>query len=233
MACMLGARFVFAGTPSGITRAPEGGAHQSTITPGLGITLPNLHAYEPCFALETEWMLLEALRQCCERAHGTSTYLRLSTRLVDQRLLQPALERFGEETLRRNTLLGGYRLLEGTAECAHPEPGYAVYLVGAGAVLPEVVAAAQLLQQEGIAATVLNLTSADRLYHGWRTSTRDDHQLARLVPPVDRHVPIVTVQDGASHTLAWLGSVYGAPLRSELTSLVNPARAPIYTNTLG
>src|SRR5581483_2338101 len=68
-----GARFVFAGTPSGITLAPEGGAHQSTVTPGLGVTLPKLRMYEPCFALEVEWTLLEALRQCCDRAHGRST----------------------------------------------------------------------------------------------------------------------------------------------------------------
>ena len=206
-----GARFVFAGTPSGITLAPEGGAHQSTVTTGLGIALPNLVMYEPCFELEVEWALLEGLRQCCDRAHGRSTYLRLSTRMIDQQLLKPVLERLGAAELRRDVLAGGYRLLDGAAECTDATPGCAIYLAGSGAVIPEVVAAARLLQREGIAATVLNLTSADRLYRDWRAAgVCEEHQLARLIPPADRHLPIVTVHDGASHAFAWLGSVYGA-----------------------
>jgi pyruvate dehydrogenase E1 component len=206
-------RFVFAGTPSGITLAPEGGAHQSTVTTGLGVTLPNLSMYEPCFALEVEWALLHALRQCCDRASGRSTYLRLSTRVIDQALLTPALERLGAAALRRDVLAGGYRLLDGLAECPAATPGCAIYLAGAGAVMPEVIAAARLLQREGIAATVLNLTSVEQLYRNWRAARGgEQHQIARLIPPADRRLPIVTVHDGASHTLAWLGSVYGAPV---------------------
>ena len=52
-------RFVLVGTPSGVTLAPEGGAHQSTVTPSLGIELPGLRGYEPVFAREVEWTLLE------------------------------------------------------------------------------------------------------------------------------------------------------------------------------
>jgi pyruvate dehydrogenase E1 component len=33
-----------------------------------------------------------------------------------------------------------------------------------------------------------------------------------LIPVTERHAPIVTVNDGASHALAWLGSVFGAPV---------------------
>src|SRR5262249_50604075 len=117
-----GARFVRVGPPRGITRAREGGAHQSTVTTGLGIGLPNLSMYEPCFALEVEWTLLEALRQCCDRERGRSTYLRLSTRVIDQRLLAPALERLGAAELRRDVLAGGYRLPAGTAGRPYPQP---------------------------------------------------------------------------------------------------------------
>ncbi len=66
-----GAKFIFAGTPSGISLSPEGGAHQSTVTPSLGIELPGLVAFEPAFAKEMEWMMIEALRQCCSGADGT------------------------------------------------------------------------------------------------------------------------------------------------------------------
>ena len=44
-----GARFIVAGTPSGVTLAPEGGAHQSTITPSVGLELPNTTLIEPAY----------------------------------------------------------------------------------------------------------------------------------------------------------------------------------------
>ncbi len=45
-----GSRFVVAGTPSGVTLAPEGGAHQSTVTPSVGTELPGVAFCEPAFA---------------------------------------------------------------------------------------------------------------------------------------------------------------------------------------
>ena len=47
-----GAKFIFAGTPSGVSLSPEGGAHQSIVTASLGIELPELNYYEPAFACE-------------------------------------------------------------------------------------------------------------------------------------------------------------------------------------
>ena len=79
-------RFILAATPSGVSLAPEGGAHQSTITPSLGIELPNLHSYEPAFAREVAWCLEEGIAGCVGERAGFSTYLRLTTRPVDQSL---------------------------------------------------------------------------------------------------------------------------------------------------
>src|SRR6266851_2408128 len=79
-----GSKFVFAGTPAGVTLSPEGGAHQSAVTPSIGLELPNLRLYEPCFARETEWCFLNGLRECLDRENGLSTYLRLSTRSIEQ-----------------------------------------------------------------------------------------------------------------------------------------------------
>jgi len=111
-----GAKFIFAGTPSGVSLSPEGGAHQSTVTASLGIELPELNYYEPAFAQEVEWILLDALRECCDRTHGRSTYLRLSTKKLDQQIFKPALQRLGKEELRRQALAGGYRLIEGRSQ---------------------------------------------------------------------------------------------------------------------
>ncbi|MDP6708912.1 MAG: transketolase, partial [Alphaproteobacteria bacterium] len=46
------ARFLLVGTPSGVTLAPEGGAHQSIVTPLIGIGQDKLAAFEPAFADE-------------------------------------------------------------------------------------------------------------------------------------------------------------------------------------
>lgn len=203
-----GARFIVAGTPSGVTLAPEGGAHQSTVTPSLGIELPNLLSFEPCFARELTWALLEGLRQCCDRQGGRATYLRLSTRTIDQGLQEPALARLGAAELRRQALLGGYRLVDRRDHADHPRAPV-VQIAAAGALIPEAVAAAAYLRREGVAANVLNLTSARRLYEAWRAGA----PLGWLIPPDEARAPIVTVHDGASHALAWLGSIHGAPVR--------------------
>ena len=208
-----GSKFIFAGTPAGITLSPEGGAHQSTVTPSLGIELPHLLSYEPCFGQEVEWVMLEGLRQCCDRQNGLSTYLRLSTKNIEQAPFGAALARLGEEELRRQVLTGGYRLLEAPDD----DKKYAVQLVTCGALVPETLEAARLLQSEGVAANVLNLTSPGQLYRTWRAARQagqssDYGQLDRLIPPDERHAPLITVHDAASHALAWLGSVYGAPL---------------------
>jgi len=212
-----GSKFVFAGTPAGVTLSPEGGAHQSTITASIGIELPNLTAYEPCFARETEWCLLEGLRQCTDRDQGRSTYLRLSTRPISQGEFDVAESRIGEEALRGQVLRGGYRLRE-------PDPslegGPLVILAAAGPILPEVLEAADELGAEGVASCVLNITSVDRLYQEWRATimrgvrsssvpSSVGHWGGQLLREDERRAPIVTILDGSAHALAFLGAVFG------------------------
>jgi pyruvate dehydrogenase E1 component len=215
-------RFILAATPSGLSLAPEGGAHQSTITPSIGIELPELRAYEPAFAQEAVWCLLEGIRCCLDRAHGSSTYLRLSTRPVDQSLAEPARSRLGDAEWRRQVLAGGYRLLEPRElDPQLPEDAPAVTVVAMGAVVSEAVEAVRFLVKEEVAASLVVVTSADRLsaeIHDHRlqairdrTSTSLGH-LATLLPPAGRRAPIVTVLDGASHTLSFIGAVHGAPV---------------------
>ena len=213
-------KFILVGTPSGITLSPEGGAHQSTITPSIGIELPNLLFYEPSFGREVEWVLLEALRQVTDRQHGKSSYLRLTTKLVDQSLMDPALQRLGEETLRRQVLAGGYRLVDYRHDAPDLAGSPVVQIVAAGAMIPEAIEAAKMLHQEGVAANVINVTSPGLLYHGLAEARRshlrrgttgpDAGHLGELILPDERRAPLVTVQDGASHALSFLGSAFGA-----------------------
>jgi pyruvate dehydrogenase E1 component len=210
-----GSKFIFAGTPSGITLSPEGGAHQSTITASIGTELPNLRMYEPCFAREVEWILLDSLRECFDREAGRATYLRLSTRPIDQTLMQPALARLGEARLREQVLAGGYRLREWREGGPDVDARYVVHIATSGVLLPEACAAAAMLWEEGVAANVLNLTSPRALYETWRACSPRPYSSQLfdwLIYPAERTAPIVTAQDSASHSLAWLGSVFGQPV---------------------
>lgn len=206
-----GSRFIVAGTPAGITLSPEGGAHQSSITPSVGLELPGISQTEPTYAMPLDWLLVEGIKQL-SRTDGLSMYLRMSTRPIDQSPFEQALERMGESALRSDVLAGGYRLME-------PGSGESLIIAASGPVMPEVLAAAAQLDDEGVAATVVDITSLDRLYRGWIDSlglatdtatvpTAFGH-LGSLIHPDERSSPIVTVHDAASHSMAWLGSVFG------------------------
>jgi pyruvate dehydrogenase E1 component len=217
-----GSRFVIAGTPSGVTLAPEGGAHQSTITASIGLELPGVTAIEPAYGQALDWLLCDALGRIASGPAPTTTagpaedgayYFRLTTRPIDQAPFEAARERYGETMLRRHVLAGAYRLVD-----ASDVDGPQVYLAATGAVLPEVLAAAAELADEGIAAHVVDVTSADRLYSSWQRTLRQGVRTATapsLAGPLrtvftDR-APVVTVHDASSHALAWLGSALGVP----------------------
>jgi pyruvate dehydrogenase E1 component len=220
-ALYVGARFIIAGTPSGVSLAPEGGAHQSTITASIGIELPGLHAYEPAFAQEVVWLMEEGIRGVLAPADGFSTYLRLTTRNVDQSLAGLVQDRLGEDEWRRQTIAGGYRLLEAKDAADLPPGAPVVNIVAVGAVVSEAIEAARELQGEEVAANLIVVTSPDRLsaeVHDRRLAGVRERRggrlghLPALIPPADRRAPMVTVHDGASHALAFMGSIFGAPV---------------------
>jgi pyruvate dehydrogenase E1 component len=205
-----GGQSILVGTPSGITLAPEGGAHQSISTPSIGLEQPGCVAWEPAFGQDLEWTLLHALGSL-GKSGGTSSYFRLSSRPVDQGLANVPKDKAGRERRRREVLAGGYRI----RDCAERGLESAVTLVGTGAIMPEVLRAAQLLEEEGnIGADVVCLTSADLLFRALqaRQGLGDGEYwiLEKLFPSEQPH-PIVTVIDGHPHTLGFLGSVQAVP----------------------
>ncbi|MDF1596004.1 MAG: 1-deoxy-D-xylulose-5-phosphate synthase N-terminal domain-containing protein [Acidimicrobiia bacterium] len=206
-------RFIVAGTPSGVSLAPEGGAHQSSITPSVGLELPGITYCEPTYGRALDWQLSAGISSLAD-PDGTSLYLRLSTRPIDQTPFEEAVDRYGPEHLRAAVLAGGYRLREPSAGGSA-----GVVLAGSGPTMPEVLAAADLLEEEGIIATVLDLTSLDRLFHEWRrhlaSAVRSMQpasatiHLENLIPENERRLPIVTIHDASSHAMSWIGSVFG------------------------
>ena len=78
----------------------------------------------------------------------------------------------------------------------------------------DAVAQANRERLEAAGLLVLNITSARGLFEAWRDAKADrsGDPLSWLIPGPEQAAPIVTVHDGAPHTLAWLGSVHGARL---------------------
>jgi pyruvate dehydrogenase E1 component len=201
-----GAQTILVGTPSGVTLAPEGGAHQSIITPSVGLEQPRCIAWEPAFGQDLEWTLLEALGRL-GRPGGVSSYFRLTTRPIDQGLAAVPADPDERERRRRQALAGGYRL----RSSAEPPT---VTLAAAGAVMPEVLAAADELEAAGVGCDVVCLTSADLVFRALRArhglAAGDDAILDELFPEA-RTAPIVTVIDGHPHTLSFLTGIRGVP----------------------
>ena len=186
-----GGQSILVGTPSGVTLGPEGGAHQSVVTPSIGIEQPGCVAWEPAFGRDFEWTFLHALSRL-GRPDGEAAYFRLSTRPVDQRL--------AGDPPREHVLAGGYRLREGSR----------VTIAVMGALVPEAMEAA-----EELGAEVVCVTSADLLFRAFQARAGlgegDPSILGELFPEPR---PIVSLLDGHPHTLAFLAAVHGVPMAS-------------------
>ncbi len=184
-----GGQSILVGTPSGVTLGPEGGAHQSVITPSIGIEQPGCVAWEPAFGRDFEWTFLHALSRL-GRPDGSSAYFRLSTRPLDQDL--------AGDPDREHVLAGGYRLREGSG----------VVIAAMGALVPEALEAAEELD-----ASVVCITSADLLFRALQARSGlgegDPSILQELFPDPQ---PIVTLLDGHPHTLSFLAAVHGVPI---------------------
>jgi pyruvate dehydrogenase E1 component len=221
-ACYQNARFILVATPSGITLAPEGGAHQSISTPLIGMAQDGLAAFEPAFVDELAAIMSFALsyiqrdsdsepseRNWPRDETGGSVYLRLSTRPIEQpqRQMTPDLHQ---------------AVIDGAYWMRRPGPNAQVVVAYTGAVAPEAIQAVGLMAEDRRDIGLLAVTSADRLNAGWTAAMRARErgladarshveQLLANVPP---HCAIVTVLDGHPATLGWLGAVNGHRTRA-------------------
>ena len=225
-ACYQDARFILAATPSGVTLAPEGGAHQSIGTPLIGMAQDGLASFEPAFVDELaeilRWAFAYVQRSGDREIEGAGTegrwlreetggsvYLRLSTRVIEQP------QREMTAALSRDIVDGAYWLRK-------PGPNAQVVVAYAGALAPEAIEAVGLMAEDRRDVGLLAVTSADRLNAGWTAAQRARERglvharshIERLLTDLPPHCGIVTVLDGHPATLAWLGAVGGHRTRS-------------------
>jgi pyruvate dehydrogenase E1 component len=221
-ACYQDARFMLVATPSGITLAPEGGAHQSIGTPLIGMAQDGLASFEPAFVDELAVIMRfgfdymqrdgegepEELNWLRDEIGG-SVYLRLSTRPIEQ----PAREM--DAKLEQAIIDGAYWLRE-------PGPNAEIVVAYSGAVAPEAIQAVGLMGEFRRDIGLLAITSADRLNAGWTAAQRARERglvharsnVEQLLSPLPTHCALITVTDAHPATLGWLGSVCGHRTRA-------------------
>jgi pyruvate dehydrogenase E1 component len=220
-ACYQDARFILVATPSGITLAPEGGAHQSIGTPLVGIAQDGLAAFEPAYVDELATILRWAFahiqkdgggepseRNWLRDETGGSVYLRLTTRPIEQ------LTRTIGADLAQAIIDGAYWMRK-------PGPNCQVVVAYSGAIAPEAIHAVGLMAEDRRDVGLLAVTSADRLNAGWTAASRARERgpvharshVERLLADAPPHCAMVTVTDGHPATLGWLGAVDGRRVR--------------------
>ncbi|GAA1400827.1 pyruvate dehydrogenase [Pseudonocardia kongjuensis] len=204
-----GGQSILVGTPSGVSLAPEGGAHQSITTPSVGLEQPGCVTYEPAFAIDVEWTLLASLARL-GRPDGTSAYLRLSTRPVDQSLAAVPSDPAARERRRRQVVAGAYPLRHaGTA----PD----LTIAAMGPLLTEALAAADRLTALGHAVDVVCVTAPGLLFDavqaraGRPARPQAQPWVLESAFPARRAAPLVTLLDGHPHTLAFLAGINRVP----------------------
>lgn len=203
-----GGQSILVGTPSGVTLAPEGGAHQSIKTPSIGLEQPECISYEPAFVVDVEWALLAAMSQL-GRPGGKSAYLRLSTRSVDQKLAAVPEDPAARERRRRQMVAGGYIL----RSAENPQ----VQIIAMGAMIPEALAAASRLAEQGHASEVICVTSPGLLFEAMQSRRGQGEGATWILDqlfPAERAIPQVTVLDGHPHTLSFLSGINNVPARN-------------------
>jgi len=210
------AHFIFIGTPSGISLSGEGGAHQSILSSSIGIELPGISMYEPCFAKELEWILLNSLQKIKNRKG--STYLRLSKKIIDQSAfkLPESIEKINE--LRANILDGANVLKNSSLHESSKTNSNVINIFCCGAIIPEVLKASKMLEEWDVYCNIINVTGPGVLfqkYQNWvhnkfKTGTNSINPLVKLLDDINTKLPSITITDSHPHSLIWIGAALGS-----------------------
>ena len=140
--------FLLGATAGRTTLAGEGLQHQDGTSHLAASTIPNCRAYDPCYAYELAFIVEDGMRRLLEEQEDAFYYVTV----MNENYPQPS----APEGAREAVLRGMHRV--------RAVDDAKVRLLGAGTILREAIAAAELLEREhGIAADVYSVTSFTEL----------------------------------------------------------------------
>ncbi len=173
-ACYQDARFLLVATPSGVTLAPEGGAHQSIAAPLIGLSQDGLAAFEPAYADELVSHYGLGIRLYAARRRparkGEVVAARRDRRLGLSSSDNPQLGTASPAQYRPIFVSPSLMAPIGGGE---PGPNADVVIIYQGCVAPEAIEAAGRIGEDRRDIGVLAITSADRLNAGWHAARRE------------------------------------------------------------
>ncbi len=150
--------FLIGATAGKTTLGGEGLQRQDGTSHLAASTVPNCRAYDPAFAYEVAMIVDEGMREMIERQRDVFYYLTVT----NENYAQPPVPAAASiEKVREGVLKGMYPLDEASLETAE------VQLLGSGAILGEVQAAARLLKDDwNVDAAVWSVTNFTELHRG-------------------------------------------------------------------
>jgi pyruvate dehydrogenase E1 component len=218
--------FLLGATAGRTTLSGEGLQHQDGVSHLSASTIPNCRAYDPCFAYELAVIIEDGMRRMLSAQEDVFYYVTVMNENYPQASMP--------DGAREGVLRGMYRV--------RAAPNAKVRLLGAGTILLEALAAADILQQEyAVAADVYSVTSFTELRRqAFETRQKSDAEstwveqqlpgngapvvaatdYVRAVPDLirawigDRYVTLGTDGFGRSDTRAALREFFGVDRRS-------------------
>jgi pyruvate dehydrogenase E1 component len=169
--------FLLGGTAGRTTLAGEGLQHQDGHSHLVAGTIPNCVSYDPAFAYELVVILQDGMRRMYQQKDNVFYYVTV----MNENYHQPAMPKGAEEGI----LKGIYPFSKGGRKKSR------VQLMGSGTILREVIAAAELLENEwDVSADVWSVTSFNEL----RRDGIDAERWNMLHPGKKKRIPYISQQ---------------------------------------
>jgi pyruvate dehydrogenase E1 component len=199
--------FLLGATAGRTTLSGEGLQHEDGASHLVASTVPNCRAYDPCFAYELAVILEDGMKRMLADQEDVFYYVTLMNESYAMPSMPPGA--------REGILKGMHRVREAK--------GAKVRLLGAGTILNEVLAAAELLEKEwGVAADVYSVTSFTELRRegmeisrSRRLSGEGRRQISWVETQLPKTgVPVIAASDYVSAVAdlirPWVGDLYTA-----------------------
>ncbi|MFY9976568.1 MAG: pyruvate dehydrogenase (acetyl-transferring), homodimeric type, partial [Chromatiaceae bacterium] len=173
--------FLIGGTAGRTTLAGEGLQHQDGHSHLVAATIPNCVSYDPAYAYELAVIVQDGLRRMYQEKENCFYYITT----MNENYVQPAMPGGAQGGVAAGILKGMYRVYRGE------ERAHRVQLLGAGTILREVLAAAELLEKDfDVGSAVWSVTSFNEL----RREGMDAERWNMLHPDQEQRTTYVEAQ---------------------------------------
>ena len=182
--------FLLGATSGRTTLGGEGLQHQDGTSHLIAATIPNCKAYDPAFAGELAIIIDHGMREMLMAQKDVFYYITM----MNENYAQPSLPSdVAPEVIGGCYLFNRYGANNATSNASNPlDTTQDITLMGSGAILTEVIKAAQILASDGFNVTVFSVTSWSELARDGAASQSPEssagsficQQLARSTGPI-------------------------------------------------